>query len=78
MCLAVPMEITKLLPGGKAVVRQGSVTLEADITLLEDPQVGDFAVIHAGFALEKVAQTEAENQVERWNSLQHGLGKQEG
>lgn len=70
MCLAVPMEIIELLPQNKALVRQGNVRLEADVSLLEDPKVGDFTIVHAGFALEKVEGDEAETQIGRWDTLQ--------
>ncbi len=70
MCLAVPMEIISLLPENKALVRQGNVELEADVSLLEEPRVGDFTIIHAGFALEKVEGGEAEEQIGRWDTLQ--------
>ena len=70
MCLAVPMEIVRILPKQKAIVEQGGVQLEADVSLLTDPKIGDFTIIHAGFALEKVEQEEAEVQIERWKTLQ--------
>lgn len=70
MCLAVPMEIVRLVPEKKAVMRQGGLQLKADVSLLSDPKVGDYAIVHAGFALEKVEQEEAEKQIERWDILQ--------
>ncbi|MFP4562460.1 MAG: HypC/HybG/HupF family hydrogenase formation chaperone [Spirochaetia bacterium] len=70
MCLAVPMEIVQLLPDNKAVVRQGKVTLEADVSLLREPRVGDYTIIHAGFALEKMEEDEAAEQLGRWELLQ--------
>ena len=70
MCLAVPMEIVRILPKQKAIAEQGGVQLEADVSLLTDPKIGDFTIIHAGFALEKVEQEEAEVQIERWKTLQ--------
>lgn len=77
MCLAVPMEIIQLLPDGKAFVRQGKVTLEADVSLLQEPKVGDFTIVHAGFALEKVEKDEAAEQIGRWDILQ-GEGEETG
>ena len=71
MCLAVPMEILRLLPDNRAVVRQGGVTLEADVSLLDDPRVGDFTIVHAGFALEKIEEDEAADQIGRWEILQN-------
>jgi hydrogenase expression/formation protein HypC len=72
MCLAVPMEIVRLLPENKAIMRQGGIELKADVSLLSGPKVGDFTIVHAGFALEKVEPEEAERQIERWDTLQSG------
>ena len=72
MCLAVPMEIIELLPENKAIVRQGKVTLEADVSLLQEPRVGDFTIVHAGFALEKMEEDEAGEHIGRWEILQNG------
>ena len=41
-----------LLEGRRALVRQGRGTLEIDVSLLEEPRVGDHVLVHAGFALE--------------------------
>jgi len=60
MCLAVPLEIVSLTAGEKAVVRRGEGTLEIDVSLLEAPRVGDFVLVHAGYAIATVDQLEAE------------------
>ncbi len=64
MCLAVPMEIVQVLPDDRAVVQQGSVRLEANISLLENPEPGDFVIVHAGFAIERIDLEEAEKRIE--------------
>jgi hydrogenase expression/formation protein HypC len=66
------MEIVRLLPNDRALVRQGEVTLEADVSLIEEPEVGEFTIVHAGFALEKIAVDEAAEQIDRWETLQDG------
>ncbi|MCL8206459.1 MAG: HypC/HybG/HupF family hydrogenase formation chaperone [Actinomycetia bacterium] len=53
MCLAVPGRIVALA-GNRARVDLAGNTVEADVSLLESPQVGDWVVVHAGFALEKL------------------------
>ncbi len=61
MCLAVPLEIVELIEGGKAIVRLGEGTIEVDVSLLPAPRVGDFVLVHAGFAIETIdAQQAAE------------------
>ena len=65
MCLAVPLEIVSLTAGQKAVVRRGPDArgegiLEIDVSLLESPRVGDFVLVHAGYAIGTVDRLEAE------------------
>lgn len=65
MCLAVPLEIVELRSGHTAVVRRGSDTLgesafEIDVSLLESPRVGDFVLVHAGYAIGTVDRLEAD------------------
>jgi hydrogenase expression/formation protein HypC len=65
MCLAVPLEILSLTAGQKAVVRRGADprgegTLEIDVSLLDAPRVGDFVLVHAGYAIGTVDRLEAE------------------
>jgi hydrogenase expression/formation protein HypC len=53
MCLAVPGRILAL-EGTRATVELAGNTVRVDVSLIEDPAVGDWVVVHAGFALEKV------------------------
>ena len=50
MCLAVPMEIVKIDSAGKALVKQDDLETEVDLTLIEDPKVGDYVIIRARYA----------------------------
>ena len=59
MCLAIPARIVEL-DGMKAVVEIGGVTREASVMLLEDAVVGDWVIVHAGFAIERLHPEEAE------------------
>ena len=63
MCLAIPAKIVELLPSEMARVRIGesSTFLSASTMLLpEMPQVGDYVIVHAGFAMHKLDPEEAE------------------
>lgn len=54
MCLAVPMQITELKDGGMARVEAMGATRDIAIDLTPDAQVGDYVLVHAGFAIEVV------------------------
>ncbi len=58
MCLAVPMELIRV-EGTRGVVRQNGVELTVALDLLEGVKVGDYVVVHAGFAIQSMAPEEA-------------------
>jgi hydrogenase expression/formation protein HypC len=58
MCLAVPMEI-EAINGSVADVRVGQVRHQVRLDIIdEQPQVGDFVIVHAGFALRRIDREE--------------------
>ena len=59
MCLAIPAQVTELLPDDMARVTLDGVTIDVSIALVEDVAVGDYVVVHVGFALCKVDEGEA-------------------
>lgn len=52
MCLAVPAQIVEL-DGLNATVDLHGVRRQANVAFIEDPTVGDYVLIHAGFAIRK-------------------------
>jgi len=59
MCLAVPA-LVKSIDGDQAEVELGGVTRRASIVLTPEVRVGDYVLLHAGYAINVVDQTEAE------------------
>lgn len=59
MCLAVPVQITCLLEDEQAVVALNGVETTISTALVEDLRVGDFVILHVGYALEKLDEEEA-------------------
>jgi len=61
MCLALPAEVVSFDPDKEtAVVALGGVKKEISVALLDELVVGDFVLVHVGFALHKVSPEEAE------------------
>ncbi len=58
MCLAIPVKIVKI-NGTLAEVEMEGVGRQADIRLVDNVAVGDYVLIHAGFAIEKIDEKEA-------------------
>ncbi len=59
MCLAVPMRVVEI-KGSQASADLGGVKRWVNLALLEDVKTGDYIVVHAGFAIQKLDQKEAE------------------
>lgn len=68
MCLAIPGQIVELIPGpnSMAVVDVVGVRRRIDLGLIEDdnPCPGDWVLIHVGFAMSKISESDAHEQME--------------
>ena len=62
MCYAIPAKIIKM-NGDEATVDYGGVIKKTNISLIENPKVNDFVLIHAGFAIEKLDAKSAEESL---------------
>lgn len=60
MCLALPTMVTELLPDDQAKVNLGGVAKAVSLALVSDVEVGDYVIVHVGYALAKVDPEEAE------------------
>lgn len=69
MFLAIPAEVTKLLPDEMAVVSIDGVSKEISVALIEDLAVGDYVIIHVGYALTKIDSDEARRTLELLREL---------
>jgi len=59
MCLAIPSKIVDINEHGIATIDVDGVQRTASLLLLEDAMVGDFVIVHAGFAISKVDEAAA-------------------
>ena len=69
MCLAIPMKVVELIPPDKARVESGSVSLEISLMIVGDVAVGDYVIVHTGFALEVMDRDAAEETLEMIDEL---------
>ena len=60
MCLAIPIRVEALLPDQMARVTLGGVSKVVSIALVEDLRVGDYVLLHVGYALTRLDPDEAE------------------
>ena len=58
MCLSIPAKIDSI-EGEMAMVSVGNVTYKASLQLLDDVKVGDYILLHTGFAIQKISPEDA-------------------
>ncbi len=69
MCLGIPMKvITK--SGDKAVVDSGGTKREISMSLIKGVKIGDYVIVHAGFAIEKLDEECARETLEILKSIE--------
>jgi hydrogenase expression/formation protein HypC len=69
MCLAVPMKIASIGPDRLAVAELDGSRQDVDLSLLTSVQPGDYVIVHAGYAIEKLNEDEARKQLELFREL---------
>ena len=60
MCLAIPARVNEILEGDRALIEIDGVKKEVSLALLDDVAVGDYVIVHVGYALGRLDQEEAE------------------
>lgn len=59
MCLAIPAQIIEIFDNDQAIVDMGGVRKSISIALLDEIAVGDYVIVHVGYALNRLDQDEA-------------------
>ncbi|MBI5529071.1 MAG: HypC/HybG/HupF family hydrogenase formation chaperone [Deltaproteobacteria bacterium] len=69
MCLAVPMRVVGDPEGSRATVEAEGVVRVVDVSLVEGVVPGDYLIVHAGFAIEKLDVADAEERIELFREM---------
>jgi hydrogenase expression/formation protein HypC len=69
MCLAIPVEVREVLPDDMAKVSLDGVIKVVSTALVEDVEVGDYVILHVGYALAKIDPEEAMKTLELLNAV---------
>jgi len=59
MCLAIPARVEQITSVDTAIVDLGGVRKEVSLALVDDVAVGDYVIVHVGYALQKLDEDEA-------------------
>ncbi len=74
MCLAVPSKIVSIDETGTALVSVMGVERSCSLRLTPDAQVGDYVLVHAGFAIQRVEEQDARETLRLLAELPDLLG----
>lgn len=70
MCIAAPAHVIEINREDKFLVADfGGARQEAKIDLLPEVEIGDYVLIHAGYAIEKLSEEAAKESLEAWDEL---------
>jgi len=72
MCLAIPVEVREVLPDDMAKVSLDGVVKVVSTALIDDVKVGDYVILHVGYALAKLDPEEAKKTLELLNAVAIG------
>ena len=59
MCLAIPARVVEINDNDLAIVDLGGVRKDISLALVEDVAVGDYVIVHVGYALTRLDPEEA-------------------
>lgn len=72
MCLAVPLKIVEI-DGLDAVGEVEGLRRRMRLDFIREPKVGEYVVVHAGFAIERLPEKQALEDIEAWAEVQNAL-----
>ncbi|MCD4772729.1 MAG: HypC/HybG/HupF family hydrogenase formation chaperone [Bacteroidales bacterium] len=79
MCLSIPAKVESI-DGDMALVSVGGSKYNASLQMLDDVQVGDYILLHTGFAIQKISKEDAEETLkifEEFDDLNKELDEEE-
>ena len=76
MCLAIPSKIIKI-ENSVGIIDVDGVTREASLLLLDDVEVGDYVIVHAGFAINKIDEVAALETLADMRKIVNSINKAE-
>ncbi len=74
MCLSIPAKIISI-DGNNAEVSAGGAIFHAGLQMIEDARVGDYILLHAGFAIQKINEKEAEETIKLFEEMNNTLNE---
>ena len=73
MCLAVPLKLIEI-NGNDAIGEALGMRRSVRVDFIPDPKPGYYVMVHAGFAIERLPEEQAMEDLETWEELRNALG----
>jgi hydrogenase expression/formation protein HypC len=73
MCLAIPAKVVQKLENDQALVEVGGVRNQVSLMLVEDVTVGDYVIVHVGFAIARLNAEEAAKSLALFDEIARQL-----
>ena len=74
MCLAVPLKLIEIKENTGIGERSG-ITREVRLDFIDEPKLGDYVIVHAGFAIERLDPKQAAKDLEAYDELDAALNE---
>ncbi len=72
MCLAVPLKIVEI-DGNNAVGEVEGLRRKMRLDFIKEPRLGEYVIVHAGFAIERLDEEQAKADIAEWNEVRDAL-----
>ena len=74
MCLSIPARIVSI-DGIMAEVSAGGAIFKAGLHMIENAKVGDYILLHAGFAIQKISEMEAAETIKLFEEMNNSMNE---
>ncbi len=74
MCLAVPLKIVEI-DGLNGVGEVEGLRRRMRLDFIKEPRVGEYVIVHAGFAIERLGEEQAKADIAEWNEVRNALAR---
>ncbi|MBQ8933194.1 MAG: HypC/HybG/HupF family hydrogenase formation chaperone [Lachnospiraceae bacterium] len=76
MCLAVPLKLVELNSDKTtAIAERDGIRRSVNVSFIREPKIGEYVIVHAGFAIERIAQKQAEDVMSSYQELMSELAE---
>ncbi|MBE6911409.1 MAG: HypC/HybG/HupF family hydrogenase formation chaperone [Oscillospiraceae bacterium] len=74
MCLAIPLKIVEI-NGKEAIGERSGIKRKIRLDFIENPKIGEYVIVHAGFAIERMNPEQAEESIKAAEEVENELSR---